>query len=105
MRTAIFLTRRTDGRGHDDTKQEKVLYLIQIIITHKINMRFVPLILLALPLQSAATSLLGGKYEITTDVQDYLNLSRDAAAMKEADDLKMKQAIYENGRSGGWALS
>ena len=68
-------------------------------------MRLVPLIFLALPLHSMATSLLGGKYEFTTDVSDYLNLSWDAAAMKEADDLIMKQAIYENGRSGGWALS
>ena len=42
------------------------------------------------------TSLLGGRYETTTDVQALLNLALDAADMRESDQLNQKQDIYEN---------
>jgi hypothetical protein len=45
-----------------------------------------------------AVSLLGGRYETTTDVTDYLNLALDAADMKETDDLTTKKNIYQNVR-------
>jgi hypothetical protein len=37
---------------------------------------------------------LDGEYETTTDVQDYLNLSRQAEAMREAEDLTTKKQFY-----------
>ena len=58
---------------------------------------FVSLSLLALPLQLSAKVLLGGTYQTTTDVQKYLNLALDAAAMKETDDIALKQSIYQDG--------
>jgi hypothetical protein len=57
----------------------------------------VSLSLLALPLQLSAKVLLGGAYQTTTDVQKYLNLALDAAAMKETDDIALKQSIYQDG--------
>ena len=44
-----------------------------------------------------AIPVLGGRFETVTDVQDLLNLALDAADMKEATDLTVKQSIYENG--------
>jgi hypothetical protein len=43
-------------------------------------------------------SLLGGRYETVTDVQAYLDLALDAAAMKESDDLTLKMSIYQQVR-------
>lgn len=60
---------------------------------------FLSLSLLALPLQSEAALLLGGLYETTTDVQNLLNLALDVAAMRETDDLALKQSIYQKGLS------
>ncbi len=42
-----------------------------------------------------AISLLGGRYETVTDVQAYLDLALDAAAMKESDDFDVKLQIYQ----------
>lgn len=42
-------------------------------------------------------TLLGGRFETTTDVQELLNLALDAAEMKESDNLENKKAIYKNG--------
>ena len=61
----------------------------------------VSLSLLVLPLQISAKVLLGGTYETTTDVQNYLNLALDAAAMKETDDIELKQTIYRDGLNPG----
>lgn len=61
----------------------------------------VSLSLLVLPLQISAKVLLGGTYETTTDVQNYLNLALDAAAMKETDDIALKQTIYRDGLNPG----
>jgi len=61
----------------------------------------VSLSLLVLPLQLSAKVLLGGTFETTTDVQNYLNLALDAAAMKETDDIALKQTIYQDGLNPG----
>ena len=42
-------------------------------------------------------SLLNGRFETTSDVQEYLNLAIDAAEMKETGDKKTKMTIYRNG--------
>jgi hypothetical protein len=42
-------------------------------------------------------TLLGGRFETTTDVQELLNLALDAAEMKESDDFETKKAIYKDG--------
>jgi hypothetical protein len=61
----------------------------------------VSLSLVVLPLQLSAKVLLGGTFETTTDVQNYLNLALDAAAMKETDDIALKQTIYQDGLNPG----
>jgi len=42
-------------------------------------------------------TLLGGRFETSTDVQTFLNLALDAAEMKESDDFDTKKAIYTTG--------
>jgi hypothetical protein len=42
-------------------------------------------------------TLLGGRFETTTDVQEFLNLALDAAEMKESGDFETKKAIYKDG--------
>lgn len=57
-------------------------------------------VLLVVAMSSVVTDaipVLGGRFETVTDVQDLLNLALDAADMKEATDLTVKQSIYENG--------
>eukprot|EP00934_Nitzschia_sp_Nitz4_P003142 Nitzschia sp. Nitz4//scaffold227_size32659//29826//30272//NITZ4_007901-RA/size32659-snap-gene-0.7-mRNA-1//-1//CDS//3329542803//3132//frame0 len=54
------------------------------------------LVLLAGSSGTNAISLLNGRYETSTDVQDYLNLASDAAAMKETDVRATKEDIYQN---------
>jgi hypothetical protein len=49
--------------------------------------------------------LLGGKYETITDVQKFLNLALDAAAMRESGNLTVKQSIYRNGLSSNQTSS
>ncbi|KAL3938414.1 MAG: hypothetical protein SGBAC_006676 [Bacillariaceae sp.] len=44
-------------------------------------------------------TLLGGRFETTTDVHTLLNLALDAAEMKESDDFDTKRAIYTTGVS------
>eukprot|EP00980_Cylindrotheca_fusiformis_P024659 scaffold12195_cov126-Cylindrotheca_fusiformis.AAC.3 len=41
--------------------------------------------------------LLGGRFETTTDVQEYLNIALDVVDMRESDDLQTKQSIYKYG--------
>ena len=41
--------------------------------------------------------LLGGRFETSTDVQQFLNLALDAAEMKESDDFETKKGIYTKG--------
>jgi len=52
---------------------------------------------LATPLAINGIPLLGGRFETTTDVQEFLNLALDASDMKETDDLAAKKAIYRDG--------
>jgi hypothetical protein len=54
------------------------------------------LLLWASSLSVEGKSLLGGRFETSTDVQSLLNLALDTADMKEADDLATKKDIYKN---------
>lgn len=54
------------------------------------------LLLLLVSATCTAIPLLQGRFETTTDVQDYLNLAIDAAEMREATDLAVKKSIYQN---------
>ena len=49
-------------------------------------------------------SLLGGRFETTTDVQMLLNLALDAADMKETSDWDQKKNIYQNVRTSSVGL-
>jgi hypothetical protein len=45
-----------------------------------------------------AITLLNGRFETTSDVQNILNFALDAAEMREATTLEEKKSIYENGK-------
>jgi len=66
---------------------------------------FVSLSLLALPVPLFGKTLLGGKYETSSDVQNFLNLALDTAAMRETDDLIEKLSIYQNGVAADQSLA
>lgn len=44
----------------------------------------------------AAIPLLNGRFETSTDVQNFLNLALDAAAMRESKNMTEKSEIYSN---------
>jgi hypothetical protein len=45
-----------------------------------------------------AITLLNGRFETTSDVQNILNFALDVAEMREATSLEEKKSIYENGK-------
>lgn len=63
----------------------------------------VPLCFLLLP-GVVAVTLLNGRFETTSDVQDLLDLALDAAAMREATTMAAKAAIYQNVGNFGYLL-
>eukprot|EP00529_Nitzschia_sp_RCC80_P009220 CAMPEP_0113473526 /NCGR_PEP_ID=MMETSP0014_2-20120614/18092_1 /TAXON_ID=2857 /ORGANISM="Nitzschia sp." /LENGTH=2243 /DNA_ID=CAMNT_0000366301 /DNA_START=471 /DNA_END=7202 /DNA_ORIENTATION=+ /assembly_acc=CAM_ASM_000159 len=86
--------RRQQRRTHSITSMSRF-----VVFTTAVFMGAIMAVTLTTTTVVDAIPILGGRYQTVTDVQDYLNLALDAAAMKEALEIESKQDIYKNGSS------